>query len=163
MLDNLNAKFDHLGQLKFLTIAAILSFLCDVLNIVYMLVSYLPVSINNQMLQTAMTSQGIQLARLSINEINEIRQVFIQTFGVIFVVVLVIHAGIYFLLARNQYWAKNYVAGYSLLGAIMTIFILPSMVVQLGHVIWAIVMFATTFIYLFVYLGLRHFKKQTMT
>lgn len=161
MLDNLNAKFDHLGQVKFLTLAAILSFLCDALNIVYMLNSYLPVSINNQMLQRAITSQGIQLATLSINEVNEIRQVLIQTFGIAFTIVLIIHAGIYFLLARNQNWAKNYTSGYSLLGAIMTLFMLPSMVLQLGHVFWAIIMFITTFIYLFVYLGLRYYKKQS--
>lgn len=159
MLNNLNAKFDQLGNIKFLTLSAILSFLCDAINIVYMLVSYLPITINNKMLHSVITAQGLSLSSLNITELNEIRQLFIQTFGMIFLIVLMIHAGIYFLLARNKTWAKNYVSGYSILGAIMTLVMLPSMVFQFGHIIWAIIMFATTFFYFFVYFGLRHFKK----
>lgn len=159
MLNNLNAKFNQLGKVKFLTFAALLSFLCDAINIVYMLVSYLPMAINEKMLSTAMMSQGSPMTTLSITEIAEIRQLLVQTFAMIFIVVLVIHSFIYFLLARDNRWSKNYVAGYSIIGAVMTLFMLPSMVFQLDHYIWALVMFGTTFIYLFVYLGLRHWKK----
>jgi hypothetical protein len=159
MIDNLNAKFDRTGLKNFLNLGAILSLLCDILNVAYILVSYLPVAISTVMLQQAMAPHGIDLNTLAAHEVDEIRSVFIQTFTFVFVIVLFLHAGIYFMMARNKKWAKNYVYGYSILGALLTLLILPMMITQLQHYVWAVVMFATTFIYLYIFLGLKHFKK----
>lgn len=72
---------------------------------------------------------------------------------------LLFHTFIYFLVTRRKKWAIKYANGYSITGAILTILTLPAMV-DMGHLAWTAVMGSTTFIYLGIFLGLKHFKKS---
>lgn len=162
MINILNAKFEQISLKKFLNIAAILCLLSDIANVIYFVTKYLPLNINRVLLQKALLSQGVNISNLNSFEIQEFRQLYLDTFSTIFFIFLIIHVVIYILLSLNKKWAKKYVSNYALIGAILTIATIPFMISNYGHYLWSAIMFLTCIIYFYIYWGLRFFKKKEL-
>lgn len=160
MINFLNAKIQKTELNDFLKIAAITCFISDIANVCYIIYSYLPLSLNRVLLQSTLMNQGIMVSKLGPNELEEFKSLLINTFSGAFFIILIVHLVIYILLLRNNYWAKNYVSGYSLLGGILTIVTIPFMIKDYGHWMWAFIMLLTCIVYFYIYTGLRYFKKQ---
>lgn len=162
MINILNDNFKNTDFEKFLKIAAASCFLSDIINICYIIFSYLPLSIDKLLLQNPIMNQAIKDLSLNSSEFNEFKSLFLNTFSSVFFFILIIHLIIYILLSRNNKWAKNYVSGYALLGGILTITTIPFMITSYGQWLWSFIMLLTCFIYLYIYIGLRYFKKQAL-
>lgn len=144
--------------MKFLSLAAILTFISDLINISYINLYFLPQHINAKYLHNIHSLMGVDARMLNPHYLQELKQVMINSMSLVFTGFLFYHCLVYFKLSRDKKWAKTYVFGYALTGAILTVIELPFLVQK--HVGWALAMFLTTLIYIFAFQGLRHFKKE---
>lgn len=156
LLDN---YYKTLGKKKFLSLAALLMFVSDVMNISYINMFFLPEKITLNYLLNFYSLMGANPEMLHPLYLRELRQVLMNSFSFLFLGFLVYHILVYFKLARDSKWAKKYVFGYALTGAALTLFELPGLAQD--HLGWFVAMLATTLIYIYSFLGLRHFKKST--
>ena len=158
MIEKLNQKYIQIGLKKFLLQSALLAIICDILNICYIVLTFIPVYLTPSKLQHMVAAQtgGYILSR---SEIREMQNVFTSTMSTILFAFMAIHIVIYFYLGRNKKWAKKYTTGYSLLAIIMTLMMIFPMI-QIGHYVWSAIMLATTFAYFYIYMGLHLFKKN---
>ena len=157
MLSFLNDKFQKDGKKSFLSKAAVLILISDVINIAYLNLYWFEEKITIPFLVKAASIQGVNLAILPRQDLVAYRQLLISTFGNVFIAFLVYHAIVYFKFSKDKLWAKKYVHGYALTGAILTLVELPSLLGD--HILWGLVMIATTAIYIYSFLGIRYFKK----
>ena len=160
MISFLNDKYKKLGKKKFFTLASILCFMCDVINIAYVNLYALNKYISNQAIANALFAQGINPAELSVHDFTAYKQLMINAMGLVFSGFLVYHCIVYFMLSREKVWAKKYVYGYALTGAILTI--VELFFLYREHFMWGTVMLFTTFIYIYTMLGILFFKKQEL-
>ena len=144
--------------MKFLSQAAFFTFISDVINICYINLYFLPEKVTVNYLMNVYSLMGASPQMFHPMYIRELRQVMINSLSFVFMGFLFYHILVYFKLARDSKWAKKYVSGYTLTGAVLTIFELPILIQN--HLGWALAMFVTTLIYIFSFLGLRHFKKS---
>ena len=158
MISFLNDKYANIGKKKFLTLTSILCFISDVGNIAYVNLYALHKYISDKALFNALAAQGVNPASLSERDFGVYKQIMIDSMGMVFAGFLVYHCVVYFMLARDKTWAKKYVYGYALTGAILTVFELFFLFQD--HILWAIVMLLTTFVYIYTLFGIRYFKKQ---
>jgi hypothetical protein len=158
MLSFLNDKFQKDGKKKFLSKAALLILMSDVLNIAYLNLYWFEKKITIPFLVKAASIQGLNLASLPRQDLVAYRQLLISTFANVFIAFLVYHAFVYFKFSRDKQWAKKYVHGYALTGAILTLIELPSLIGD--HMLWGLAMIITTAIYIYCFLGIRYFKKS---
>lgn len=157
MIASFNSKFDQIGFKKFLILSAAALFFSDLLNIFYLATDYLQVAVPN-MVKLVIVSQGAKVSEFTPDVMEEMGQVLVQSMVAILSVFMLIHTVIYACLAKGMNWAKHYAGFYSICGVILTVVMLWSMVFQLHHYMWSFIMFLTTFIYAFIFLGLKHFK-----
>lgn len=154
----LNDYYQRNGRAKFLSKAAILAFISDVLNISYINMYFLQEKISIRYLQNLYATMGADPRMFNTAYLQELRQVFINSISFVFLGFLIYHTLVYYMLSRDKKWARKYVSGYAFTGAILTVFELPGLFSD--HVGWALAMLATTMIYIFVFMGLRYFKKK---
>lgn len=157
MLSFLNDKFNTLGKKKFFTIASILCLLSDIANIAYVNLYALDKYISDQAIANALFAQGINPNSISPHDLAAYKQLLINSMGMVLTGFLFYHLIVYFMLAKDKLWAKKYVYGYALTGAILTcvelFFLFQS------HLLWAVVMLITTLVYIFTLQGILFFKK----
>lgn len=158
MIAYLNSKFDQIGFNKFLLYAATSLFLSDLLNVIYVIQSFLP-KILAKWIPFVIQLKGGNVSMLGPEGVREISALMTANMSNTLFIFLLFHTFIYFLVTRRKKWAIKYANGYSITGAILTILTLPAMV-DMGHLAWTAVMGSTTFIYLGIFLGLKHFKKS---
>lgn len=153
----LNEYYTKSGKTKFLSQAAILAFISDVVNICYINFYFLPQKVTLNSLMKTYSLMGADPRMFHPTYLQELRQVMINSVSFIFIGFLFYHILVYFKLSRDSRWAKKYMSFYAITGAILTASELPGLARE--HIGWALVTFATMLIYIFVFLGLRFFKK----
>lgn len=158
MLSFLNNKYKNLGNKTFLTQASLLCLLCDITNIVYLNLYWLKENINEQTMAASFAVQGVDINSIAKSDLAAYKHLLIDALGVMFTVFLLYHLVVYFKMARNKLWAKKYVYGYALTGSVLTLFEVPGLFKE--HIIWALIMLATTLIYIYTFMGIRYFKKR---
>ena len=144
-------------KMKFLAEAAILTFISDVINICYINLYFLPEKITNQYIYNLYSVLGVNPNQFHPTYISELRQVMINSMALVFCGFLAYHCLVYFMLSKDKKWAKKYVFGYAVSGAILTVIELPVLIQY--HVGWAMAMLFTTLIYVFSFMGIRYYKK----
>lgn len=154
----LNEYYRKLGRRKLLSLAAILMFISDVVNLSYINLYFLPEKITLNSLLNIYSLMGASPKMLNPLYLLELRQVMINSMAFLFIGFLLYHILVYFLLSRDKRWAKKYVFGYAVTGAVLTLFELPGLFQD--HVGWALGMLATTAIYVFSFMGLRFIKRS---
>lgn len=155
MQQKIKKFYDQHTLTKFLIIAASLALVSDILNMLYISHVYLPETLHLDALRIMAIKNLGQGHHLGHAELSELRSLMIQTMNIILGVFLLIHTAIYFTLAKNKKYAKKYVKGYSLIGIIFTLMMIPAML-QMRHYQWILIMLLTCFFYLYIYLGLRY-------
>jgi len=153
----LNEKFKSIGQIKFLSLAALICFVCDLSNMVYLNKYWLVNHITPSYLINIQKLAGNDISHIPSHVLNEYISFLIGTMGTVFTGFLIYHLFVYFRLSKNKNWAKKYVYGYTFTGAILTMFELTSS--PHNSIYWTIVMILTTGAYAYTFLGLRYFKK----
>lgn len=153
----MNNKFKALGKKKFLIQGAILCLLSDIGNILYVNLYWFPKKLSLQFLTNILSLQGVNAYQIPRSDLLAYRDLLIDAFGIMFFGFLIYHLLVYFLFFKNKLWAKKYVYGYALTGAVLTIFELPSLFKD--NFLWALVMLITTIIYIFTFMGIKYFKK----
>lgn len=158
MIKILNNKYEQMGRQKFLTTASILCLISDITNLAYINLYWLKNKLTREFLGLSFAMQGVDINHFTDYQIDQYKTLLANSMGIVFALFLAYHLIVYFKMARNKLWAKKYVFGYSLTGAVLTIFELPGLFSD--HVIWAIIMLMTTFIYIYSFMGIKFFKKQ---
>tara|TARA_B100001971_G_scaffold215192_1_gene259781 strand:+ start:33895 stop:34383 length:489 start_codon:yes stop_codon:yes gene_type:complete len=156
-MKKLNDYFKNLDYSKFLLISAIIIYLSDFLNIFYINLHFLPTKIDMNYIYKMLYLQGNNPNNFDPTYLMELRLVIINTMKNVFYLFLVYHAFVYFMYRRGKTWGRKYVYGYAFTGAILTIIELPFLIQR--HIGWAIAMLITTAIYIYVWYGIRHYKK----
>lgn len=156
----LNDYFQKTGRMKFLAQTAILTFISDVMNICYVNLYFLPEKLSTDYLLKTYSLMGADPRMLHPLYLEELRQVMINSVSYVFLGFLIYHILVYFKLSRDSGWAKKYISGYALTGAILTVLELPGLFGE--HFGWALAMLLTTLIYIFAFTGLRYFKKKQL-
>lgn len=158
MISFLNDKYKNLGRKKFLTQASILCFLSDIGNITYINIYWLNKRLNDQFLANMFAMQGVDIRSISDFQLMSYKTMLINSLGFMFMFFMAYHCIVYYKMARNKLWAKKYVHGYALTGTILTVFEIPALLKD--NMLWALLMVATTFIYIYTFAGIRYFKKD---
>ena len=153
----MNNKFKTLGKKKFLLQGALLCLLSDIGNILYVNMYWFPKKLSIQFLSKMLSLQGVNAYQMPRADLLAYRELLIDAFGIMFFVFLIYHLLVYFLFYKNKLWAKKYVYGYALTGAILTMLELPSLFQD--HFTWGVIMLLTTLIYIFTFMGIKYFKK----
>lgn len=156
-MKKLNDYFKNLAYSKFLVISGIIIYLSDILNIFYINMHFLPTKIDTNYVRKVMIMQGQNPNQFDPLYLDELRMVIVSTMTNVFYLFLVYHLFLYFMYGKGKAFARKYVFGYALTGAILTIIELPFLVQR--HIGWAIAMVITTIIYVYVWSGLRYYKK----
>jgi succinate dehydrogenase/fumarate reductase cytochrome b subunit len=158
MINFLNKYYQKAGLKRFLSLAGLLCFICDVGNLAYINIYWFQKKLNLNTIKFALEANGLDTSQMSRYDIEAYRSLLIDALGLVFAIFLLYHIFVYFKFTRNKLWAKKYVFGYALTGSILTVVELPMLVRD--NWLWAMVMFCTTIIYLYTFLGIRYFKKQ---
>jgi hypothetical protein len=157
-MKKLNDYFKNLAYTKFLTFGAIIIYISDIFNIIYINTHFIPLRINNNYIYNVVRLQGVNPAQLDPTYVSEMRMVIINTLVNVFYMFLVYHAFMYFMFKKDKPFAKKYVYGYAFTGAILTAIEIPFLAQR--HIGWTIVMLFTTAIYVYMWYGLRFYKKH---
>ncbi len=158
MISFLNDKFKKDGKKKFLSQAALLCLISDIINIGYLNFYFFQKKITTTFLINAGAIQGLNLSSLPRQDLLAYRHLLISTLANVFLGFLVYHAIVYFKLAKDKKWAKKYVYGYVITGGVLTLIEIPSLLSD--HLFWGLCMIVTASIYAYTFLGIKFFKKQ---
>lgn len=137
--------------------AAAAIFIADIVNIFYVNLHFLPEKLSVQRLLSSYAMMGISPAQLAYIDLNETRQLIVQSMSYLFLGFLIYHFFVYSRLYLQKPWAKNYVSFYALTGFILTLAELPSLIGD--HLGWSALMVLTSLIYVYCFFGLRKRKK----
>ena len=157
MLQRLRFHLQEIQLEKFLLISALGLFVSDILNIVY--VNQKLTGLMIKWIPMALSINGYDPSSIGPQGIREIAELNARNFSNIFFIFMVFHTIIYIFLYKRKKMAIKYSSGYSLVGAIFTIAMLPLMI-NMGDYLWLILMILITVLYLYIFLGLRFFKKS---
>lgn len=155
----LNDYYKKSGKNKFLAQAAILAFISDVANITYVNLWFMPQKISVSYIQNLYALMGHPPSNFNRLYLEELRRVMIDSMSFLFLGFLIYHILVYYKLSRASNWAIKYVNVYAITGAILTAFELPGLFGE--HIGWALAMLGTLAIYIFVFMGIRFFRKKT--
>lgn len=156
-MKKLNDYFQNLDYSKFLLISAIIIYISDILNIFYINMHFLPTKIDGNYIHKMLMLQGTNPNNFDPQYLSELRMVIVNTMSNVFYLFLFYHAFVYFMYRRGKNWGRKYVFGYALTGSILTIIELPFLAQR--HLGWTFAMLITTLIYLYVWFGLRYYRK----
>lgn len=154
MLDKLNSFLVALSLKKAFFLFAFIAFLADLLNIFYITGSMLNIALSDGLIATALSRQGVDIRYISSAEIKEMKELIANTLQFVLWVFMLIHSFIYLALGFRKPFAIKYVSGYAFIGAVLTVFQIPSMV-QLQQWLWIIVMIILAIGYLFIWYGIK--------
>lgn len=157
-MKKLNDYFKNLPYSNFLIISAVIIYISDFLNIFYINMHFLPTKIDVNYVRRVMMMQGTDPSQFDTLYLEELRMVIVNTMSNVFYFFLIYHAFVYFMYIKDKSFARKYVYGYALTGAILTIIELPFLVQR--HIGWALAMLITTIIYIYVWYGQRYYKKN---
>lgn len=157
MISFLNDKFKQVGKKNFLLKASVLCLISDIGNILYLNMFWFKKKLTIPFLANIMSIQGVNLYQFPQADILAIKMMLVGAFSTMFYIFLIYHCFVYFKMAKDKKWAKKYVHGYALTGAILTLLEIPSLFS--ASFFWAIIMIMTTIIYIYSFLGIRYFKK----
>ncbi len=154
----LNDYYKKSGKNKFLAQGAILAFISDVANISYVNLWFMPQKITISYIQNLYSVMGVPPSNFNRLYLEELRKVMIDSMSFLFLGFLIYHILVYYKFSRGSKWASKYLNGYALTGAILTGFELPGLFGE--HPGWGLAMLGTFLIYVFVFMGIRFFRKQ---
>ena len=137
---------------------ALTMMLSDLANVIYINSFFLPQSFGREQFAAVMMRMGYNLAHINMTAVDEMRQVFLQTFSTVFYGFLIFHTLVYIFLARGSRYALRYTKGYALTAVILVPFeVFRLMGLHLG---WMMMTLVTGLSYLFVFLYLRFLAKN---
>jgi hypothetical protein len=138
-------------------IMTIMCFAADFINVVYANSYFITVHINTEFVNRMMFMYGINPGGLSSTEINEFRQMIMQTIGTGFFLALGIHFVIYTFAAFRKKFAIHYVYYYTLTAIVLTLFEIVSLMQK--SIGWGLMMLLTTVMYGIGFLVLKHHRQ----
>ena len=157
MIAAIRKNYETLGVGKFLAVASSSLFLSDLLNIYY-ITSKLPLLLQ-KWIPLVIKIQSGGAYELTPEGMNEVAGLMSRNLSNTLFIFMIFHTLIYILLVKRKKLAIKYASGYSLMGAILTIAIFPLML-RMEDYFWLALMSIITAIYLYIFLGLRYFKKS---
>jgi hypothetical protein len=132
----------------------------DLINFYYLSLYWTKQNLSLLYVQRLSLGQGLDVHQLSTQSIQEIKQVIDNSFFLFLVIVLINNLFFYIFYFRNKLWAQSYVLFYTLSNSVLAVLFLVE-----GPILgipWFIYNLVTIFLYIYLYLGIKFFKDESM-
>lgn len=155
----LNQIFKKEQEEVFAKAAPFVSLLADLILLYYIKTSMLPRMFGNKAaLFNSLVKMNPAIRYLAKSEFDSMIELMQSTFILVFTLIIGFNAVMYVLASRKKKWGIKFVYGYTFSTSLLSILELAGSVVLPYPFSWATLI--TTFLYLYVYLGMKHFKQN---
>ena len=158
MINLINDKFNNIPRSTFFKRSAFICFLADTMNLVYINSYWLKDRLDLKSLKRILSFNGLNSQIISNSDLQNYRYILIGSITNTLMIFTAVHIVIYYLLSREKNWTKKYVGGYCLSAVLLTITQIYAFIDNLNS--WSILLIISSFMYLYVFMGLKYFKKQ---
>lgn len=155
----LKNHFSKLNPKKFIILSVVFLLLLDLVNSYYLRIYWGHQNLSLLYVQQIALAQGLDINQLSVQSIQEIKQVIDNGFFLFLIIVLLNNIFFYIFYLRKKVWAHGYVVFYALTNSILAIlFIIEGPILGIP---WFIYNFLTVFLYFYLFLGFKFLKNET--
>lgn len=149
--------FKDTNEKQFSKYSPYLSLFADIILIYYIKVVMLPRFMQKEKIYALLVKSNPQVQYLSVEEFDNLIAIFQSTFMLTFTIIIAFNALMYVLAARGKRMGIKFVYGYTFSTFILSaVELIASIFVLSVPFSWGTLI--TMFLYLYVYLGMRHFK-----
>lgn len=159
MKEKLKSHFLKIGPRRFVIGTVIILFILDLINSLYLRLYWVHKDLSIQIMKAVAMGQNLNFGELSRGSIQELEGVIDNAFFFFLLIVLINNVFFYIFYLRKKLWAQGYVLFYALSTGVLAItFLIEGAVLGWS---WFLYNFATLFIYLYLYFGVKLLKNET--
>ncbi len=159
MKEKMKAHFLKIGPRRFVIGTVILLTILDLINSLYLRLYWVHKDLSIQIMKAVALGQKLNFSELSLDSIQEIEGVIDNAFFFFLFIILINNLFFYVFYLRRKLWAQGYVLFYTLTTGVLAItFLIEGTVLGWS---WFLYNFATLFIYLYLYFGVKLLKNET--
>ena len=159
MLEKIKTHFLKFAPRRFVVSAILLLASLDLINTYYLKLYWLNKDISTNLVYQMIQRNGYVLEAFSNEAIQEMKGFLDNTFYFFLFLILLNNLFFYFFYYKKKLWAQGYVLFYTLTAALFAVsFLIEKDGMGWG---WFIYNILTTFVYLYLYLGVKSLKHET--
>ena len=153
MINKLKSHYLKLGPRPFVIATALILLILDIINSIYLRLYWTFKKLSLVIVERLAHGQGLELGQLSDQTIIEVQGMVNNAFFFFLFIVIINNLFFYFFYLRKKLWAQGYVLFYTISNSILAVtFLIEGPILGLP---WFIYNFATMFIYLYLYMGVK--------